>query len=63
MRLRASVLKAELGVAALEWNLLRYTQMLRAMTGRTGTCNKLHSLDQQLARWLLTMKDYADENL
>jgi hypothetical protein len=35
MRLRASVLKAELGVAALEWNLLRYTQMLRAMTGRT----------------------------
>jgi len=38
MRLRASVLKAELVVAALQWNLLRYTQMLRAMTGRTVTC-------------------------
>jgi CRP-like cAMP-binding protein len=37
--------------------------MLLAMTGRTGTCNKLHSLDQQLARWLLTMNDYADDNL
>ena len=65
MRLRASVLKAELGSGqtALERKLLRYTQMLLAMTGRTGACNKLHSLDQQLARWLLTMNDYADDNL
>jgi CRP-like cAMP-binding protein len=65
MRLRASMLKAELvlGTSTLERNLLRYTQMLLAMTGRTAACNKLHSLDQQLARWLLTMHDYLDDNL
>ena len=33
------------------------------MTGRTGACNKFHSLEQQLARWLLTMNDYVDGNL
>jgi len=37
--------------------------MLLAMTGRTGACNKLHSLEQQLARWLLTMNDYVDDHL
>jgi CRP-like cAMP-binding protein len=65
MRLRASVLKAELvgRQTALERKLLRYTQMLLTMTGRTGACNKLHSLDQQLARWLLTMNNYVDGNL
>ena len=65
MRLRASVLKAELAVGqiALGQKLLRYTRMLLAMTGRTGACNKLHSLEQQLARWLLTMNDYIDGNL
>ena len=65
MRLRASVLKAALvgKQTALERKLLRYTQMLLAMTGRTGACNKLHSLDQQLARWLLTMNDYTDDHL
>ncbi|HET8670500.1 MAG TPA: helix-turn-helix domain-containing protein [Candidatus Saccharimonadales bacterium] len=33
------------------------------MTGRTGACNKLHSLEQQLARWLLTMNDYVGDEL
>ena len=65
MRLRASALKAELGDAriALRLKLLRYTQMLLAMTGRTGACNKLHSVEQQLARWLLTMSDYVGDEL
>lgn len=65
MRLRASKLKAELeiGKSALHQKLLRYTQMLLAMTARTGACNKMHSLEQQLARWLLTMSDYADHTL
>jgi CRP-like cAMP-binding protein len=65
MRLRANELRAELAIGkpVLPQKLLRYTQMLLAMTGRTSACNKLHSLDQQLARWLLTMSDYADHNL
>jgi CRP-like cAMP-binding protein len=65
MRLSSNALKTELGTikSALPHKLLRYTQMLLAMTGRTGACNKLHSLEQQLARWLLTMNDYVDDHL
>ena len=65
LRLKASVLKAELlyGRTALSHNLTRYTQMLLVMTGRSVACNKLHSLEQQLARWLLLMNDYVGNEL
>ena len=65
LRLKASLLKAELvgGQAALSQNLTRYTQMLLVMTGRAVACNKLHSLEQQLARWLLLMNDYVGDEL
>jgi CRP-like cAMP-binding protein len=43
--------------------LFRYTQMLLAMTGQCSACNKLHSLEQQLAKWLLMMHDYTGEEL
>jgi CRP-like cAMP-binding protein len=65
MRLRATALKAELSTnrSALSKKLIRYTGMLLAMTGRSSACNKLHSLEQQLARWLLTMSDYVGNDL
>ena len=65
VRLRASVLKAELETprTALSQKLIRYTQMLLTMTGRSGACNKLHSLEQQFARWLLLMNDYVGDEL
>lgn len=65
LRVAANVLKGELGAdrTALRRKLLRYTQMLLVMTGRTGACNKLHSIEQQLARWLLTMNDYIGGEL
>ena len=65
LRLRASVLKAELVNVrtALSQKLTRYTRMLLTMTARTGACNKLHSLEEQLARWLLTMNDYVGDEL
>lgn len=65
MRLKATSLKTELlnGQSALSRNLTRYTRMLLAMTARTSSCNKLHSLEQQLARWLLTMNDYVGNEL
>lgn len=65
LRLNARGLKAELisGRTTFSRNLTRYTRMLLAMTGRTVACNKLHSLEQQLARWLLTMTDYAGKQL
>jgi CRP-like cAMP-binding protein len=64
MRLRASVLKAVLDdEGALTAKLVRYTQMLLAMTARSGACNKLHNTEQQLARWLLMMRDYTGDEL
>lgn len=64
MRLRASVLKAVLDdQGALTAKLVRYTQMLLAMTTRSGACNKLHNTEQQLARWLLMMRDYTGDEL
>jgi CRP-like cAMP-binding protein len=65
LRLNARGLKAELisGRTTLSRNLTRYTRMLLAMTGRTVACNKLHSVEQQLARWLLTMSDYVGPEL
>jgi len=65
LRLNARGLKAELisGRTTLSQNLTRYTRMLLAMTARTGACNKLHTLEQQLARWMLTMNDYVGREL
>ena len=64
MRLQASVFKAAVSAqGAMSDKLMRYTQMLLAMTARSGACNKLHSTEQQLARWLLIMSDYVGEEL
>ena len=61
MKIKANVLREELGSgrSVLPRLLLRYTQMLLAMTGQSAACYKLHSLEQQLARWLLIMHDYV----
>lgn len=63
--MRASVLGAELGSSQspLPGLLLRYTRMLLTMTGQSLACNKLHIMEQQLARWLLMMHDYAGDEL
>ena len=37
--------------------LLRYTQALIAHTGMVAICNRHHSLDQRLCRWLLSCMD------
>jgi CRP-like cAMP-binding protein len=65
MRVRANVLREELRAeqSAMPGLLLRYTRMLLAMTGLSSACNKLHSLEQQLARWLLMMNDYVGDEL
>ncbi len=65
MRLKVHILRKELRAerSAMPRLLLRYTQMLLAMTGQTSACNKLHSLEQQLARWLLLIHDYVGDEL
>ncbi len=37
--------------------LLRYTQSLITQMAQTAVCNRHHSLDQQLCRWLLLSLD------
>ncbi|MCM3870470.1 MAG: Crp/Fnr family transcriptional regulator [Pyrinomonadaceae bacterium] len=37
--------------------LLRYTQALITQISQTAVCNRLHSVEQQLCRWLLLSRD------
>jgi CRP-like cAMP-binding protein len=42
--------------------LLRYTQALITQMSQTAVCNRHHSLDQQLCRWLLLSLDRLPSN-
>ena len=42
--------------------LLRYTQALITQMSQTAVCNRHHSLDQQLCRWLLLSLDRLQSN-
>jgi CRP-like cAMP-binding protein len=42
--------------------LLRYTQALITQMAQTAVCNRHHSLDQQLCRWLLLSLDRLRSN-
>lgn len=48
--------KFEIG-GALQLLLLRYTQALITQISQTAVCNRLHSVEQQLCRWLLLSHD------
>jgi CRP-like cAMP-binding protein len=42
---------------ALHDLLLRYLQMLLVQTGQIAACNRLHTIGERLARWLLMSRD------
>jgi len=42
--------------------LLRYTQALITQMAQTAVCNRHHSIDQQLCRWLLLSLDRLSDN-
>jgi CRP-like cAMP-binding protein len=57
-RLEARLLKEEFNRAALVQKLLlRYTQALVTQMTQTAACNRHHSIEQQLCRWLLLTLD------
>ena len=57
-RLRADVIKGEFNRSGPVMHvLLRYTQALITQMTQTAVCNRHHSLDQQLCRWLLLSLD------
>jgi CRP-like cAMP-binding protein len=47
---------------ALQNVLLRYTQALLTQMAQTAVCNRHHSIDQQLCRWLLLSLDRLPSN-
>jgi CRP-like cAMP-binding protein len=57
-RLKASLLKKEFNRSGPTMHLLlRYTQALITQMTQTAVCNRHHSVDQQLCRWLLMSID------
>jgi CRP-like cAMP-binding protein len=57
-RLKAQAMKDEFNRAGPVLHLLlRYTQALITQMAQTAVCNRHHSLDQQLCRWLLLSLD------
>ncbi|MFM9904620.1 MAG: Crp/Fnr family transcriptional regulator [Pyrinomonadaceae bacterium] len=42
--------------------LLRYTQALIAQISQTAVCNRLHTVEEQLSRWLLLSHDRLDSD-
>jgi CRP-like cAMP-binding protein len=62
-RLKAAVLKREFERGGtLQHLLLRYTQALITQMAQTAVCNRHHSVDQQLCRWLLLSLDRLSGN-
>jgi CRP-like cAMP-binding protein len=62
-RLRAQSMKDEFNRAGPVLHLvLRYTQALITQMAQTAACNRHHSLDQQLCRWLLLSLDRLRAN-
>lgn len=58
LRLEAQIMKDDFNRAGpLLHLLLRYTQALITQMAQTAVCNRHHSLDQQLCRWLLLSLD------
>ena len=62
-RLKAHLLKQEFNRAGPVLHLLlRYTQALITQMAQTAVCNRHHSVEQQLCRWLLLSLDRLQSN-
>ena len=62
-RLKAEAMKAEFDLGGPVMHLLlRYTQALITQMAQTAVCNRHHTVDQQLCRWLLLNLDRLQTN-
>lgn len=58
LRMKANAARAEFERGgSFRRVLLRYTLSLIVQTAQTAACNRLHSIEQQLCRWLLVCHD------
>ncbi|HEX6624105.1 MAG TPA: Crp/Fnr family transcriptional regulator [Pyrinomonadaceae bacterium] len=57
-RMKTKVLRDEFARGGMfQRLLLRYTQALMTQMSQTAVCNRLHTVEQQLCRWLLLSRD------
>jgi len=62
-KLSGTFLKAEFNrSSSLQHLLLRYTMALFTQISQTAACNRYHTVDQQLCRWLLLSLDRLPSN-
>lgn len=63
MRVKANILRNEFKRAGpMQALLLRYTQAFFTQVSQSAACNRLHSLDQRLCRWLLVVHDRMESD-
>jgi CRP-like cAMP-binding protein len=63
IRMKAKVLQDEFARGGqFQHVLLRYTQALITQISQTAVCNRLHTVEQQLCRWLLLSHDRVPGN-
>jgi CRP-like cAMP-binding protein len=62
-KMKAKLLQDEFALGGtFQKLLLRYTQALITQISQTAVCNRLHSVEQQLCRWLLLSHDRLNTN-
>jgi CRP-like cAMP-binding protein len=60
-RMKAADVKVEFALGGIFQKIaLRFTQALMTQISQTAVCNRLHSVEQQLCRWLLLSHDRLD---
>jgi CRP-like cAMP-binding protein len=63
LKVHARVLQEEFSRGSiLQRTLLRYTHALITQISQTAVCNRLHSMDQRLCRWLLLCHDRVNRS-
>jgi len=63
VRMKVKDLKAEFALGGrFQELLLRYSQALMTQISQTAVCNRLHSIEQQLCRWLLLSHDRLESD-
>jgi CRP-like cAMP-binding protein len=63
LRIPAAALMAEFKRGGqLQSLILRHTHTLFTMVSQTAACNRLHTVEERLARWLLTMRDRVESD-
>ena len=62
-RMKAEVLRQEFDrCGALHKQVLHYVHALIVVLSQSGACNRFHTVQQRLCRWLLTSEDRARSN-